>query len=108
MAKKPEDAAPSPRFTTKRIQVTIDQRPYTVVNMNAFDILIAGAPDWIAPKQKLDFTFLIAVGGREVGLPTYGVVLKNDASGLEVRYQAPNNRWRDLLAHVLTEENAKG
>ncbi|HVJ43295.1 MAG TPA: hypothetical protein VM639_17475 [Dongiaceae bacterium] len=107
MAKQPETAAPPLRFTTQRIQVSIDQRPFTIVNMNAFDVLIAGTPEWIAPKQKIDFTFMITVGGKEVGLPTYGVVLKNDASGLEVRYQAPNNRWRDLLTRVLTEENAK-
>jgi hypothetical protein len=106
MAKQPAAAAPAPRFTTQRIQVTIDQKAYAVVNMNVFDVLIAAAPDWIAPKQKLDFAFLITVGGKEVGLPTYGVVLKNDAAGLEVRYQPPNNRWRDLLARVITEENA--
>lgn len=107
MAKQPAAAAPAPRFTSKRIRVTIDQRPYDVVNMNVFDVLITGAPDWIAPKQKLDFSFLILVGGKEISLPTYGAVLKNDAAGLEVRYQAPNNRWRDLLARVITEENAK-
>jgi len=101
-------AAPSPRFTSSRIQVTIDQRPYAIVNMNMFDVLIAGAPDWIAPRQKLDFKFLLTLGGREVGLSTYGVVVKNDGAGLEVRYQAPNARWRDLLARVITEENSKG
>ena len=104
MAKAAQPAAPSPRFTTARIQVTIDQRPYAIVNMNAFDVLIAGAPDWIAQKQKLDFVFLITLGGKEIGLATYGVVLKNDQAGLEVRYQAPHTRWRDLLAQVLTEE----
>lgn len=106
MAKQPQASDPSPRFTSQRIAVTIDQKPYSIVNMNAFDVLISGAPDWISPKQKLDFTFVINVSGREVGLPTYGAVLKNDGAGLEVRYQAPNARWRDLLAKVITEENA--
>jgi hypothetical protein len=108
MAKTPAQGGTSPRFTTTRIQVTIDQNPYAVVNMNPFDVLIAGAPDWISPKQKIDFCFLISVGGREVSLPTYGAVLKNDGEGLEIRYQAPNDRWRDLLTRVLTEENSEG
>lgn len=108
MAKTPAAAAPAPRFTSKRIRVTIDQRPYDIVNMNVFDVLIAGAPNWIAPKQKLDFVFLLMVGGKEIGLPTYGAVLKNDGAGLEVRYQPPHARWRDLLARVITEENAQG
>jgi hypothetical protein len=43
-----------------------------------------------------------------VSLPTYGAVLKNDGEGLEIRYQAPNDRWRDLLTRVLTEENSEG
>lgn len=108
MAKTPAPAATSPRFTTTRIQVTIDQHPYPVVNMNPFDVLISGAPDWIAPKQKIDFSFVILVGGKEINLPTYGAVLKNDGDGLEIRYQAPNARWRELLTRVLTEENSEG
>ena len=107
MAKAAQPAAPSPRFTTSQIQVTIDQRHYAIVNMNAFDVLISGAPDWIDVKQKLDFVLLITLGGKEVGLPTYGVVLKNDRDGLEVRYQPPLARWRDLLARVLTEEGSE-
>lgn len=108
MAKQAAPATPPTRFRTKRIEVTIDRRPYAVVNMNAFDVLISGAPDWIAPKQKLDFSFVISVGGKEIVLPTYGAVLKNDSAGLEVRYQAPNARWRDILARVVAEESSKG
>ncbi|HEX9448438.1 MAG TPA: hypothetical protein VF920_10670 [Dongiaceae bacterium] len=107
MAKQPDPAAASPRFTTKRIQVSIDQRPYPVVNMNVFDVLISGAPEWIAQGQKIDFSFLIQLGGKEVILQTYGAVMKNNSAGLEIRYQSPNARWRDLLARVITEENAK-
>jgi hypothetical protein len=107
MAKPAQPEPASPRFTTSRILVTIDQQPFAIVNMNGFDVLITGAPDWIAPKQKLDFCFVVTVGGREASLPTYGVVLKNDEAGLEVRYQPPNNRWRDLLMRVLSEENRK-
>ena len=105
MAKEPE-AAGSSRFTSTRISVTIDQRPYPVTNMNAFEVLIGGAPDWISVRQKIDFTFHLQVGGRDVVLPTYGVVLKNDAGGLDVRYQAPNDRWRDLLTKMVKEEYA--
>ena len=108
MMKKPVPPAAGPlRFKTNRVQVTIDHNPYSIVNMNAFDVLIAGAPEWIAKKQKIDFTFLITAGGKEIGLSTYGAVLKNDGNGLEVRYQAPLPRWRDLLARVLIEENSK-
>jgi hypothetical protein len=108
MAKAPQPSAPSPRFTSALIQVTIDQRLHAIVNMNIFDVLIAGAPEWIAVKQRLDFVFLITVGGKEFHLPTYGVVMKNDEAGLEVRYQSPHSRWRDLLTRVLTEEHRQG
>ncbi len=107
MAREPSSVPEAPRFTTKQIHVTIDQKPYGIVNMNTFDVLIAGAPDWIVPKQKLDFSFFVTLNGKEMGLPTYGVVLKNDQAGLHIRYQAPNPRWRDLLVRVLTEENSK-
>lgn len=107
MAKAAQSQPVSPRFTTNRVQVTIDQRPFPIVNMNGFDVLIAGAPDWIVQRQKLDFCFVVAVGGKEASLPTYGVVLKNDAAGLEVRYQPPNARWRELLMRVISEENSK-
>ena len=103
MAKEPEVAG---RFTSTRISVTIDQRPYPITNMNPFEVLIGGAPDWITVRQKIDFTFHLQVGGRDVVLPTYGIVLKNDASGLEIRYQAPNDRWRDLLTKMVKEEYA--
>ena len=105
MANEPE-AGGSLRFTSARISVTIDQRPYPVTNMNAFEVLIGGAPDWIRIRQKIDFTFHLQVGGRDVVLPTYGVVTKNDGGGLEVRYQAPNDRWRDLLTKMVKEEYA--
>jgi hypothetical protein len=106
MAKQPEAAA-APRFTTKRIQVTIDQRPYPVVSMNVYDVLISGAPDWIVPGQRIDIAFLMLMGGKESIVPTYGAVVKNDAAGLEIRYQPPNARWREFLARVITEENAQ-
>ncbi len=37
-------------------------------------------------------------------LPTYGVVVRNDAKGLEVRYNAPALRWRDILARLISED----
>ena len=95
------------RFTSKRIQVMIDQKTYAIVNMNVYDMLIAGAPDWIAPKQKLDFSFVLTLNGKEMVLPTYGAVIRNDGSGLEVRYQQPNRNWRNILLNVLIEESGK-
>ena len=33
-----------------------------------------------------------------------GVVLRNDAQGLEMRYNAPALRWRDILARLIAED----
>jgi hypothetical protein len=107
MAEESSSAPAAPRFSTKQVYVTIDQKPYEIVNMNVYDVLIAGAPDWFVSKQKVDFSFFVTLGGKELALPTYGVVLKNDGAGLDIRYQAPSPRWRDLLVKVLTEENRK-
>ena len=102
-----QQSGPVPRFTTKQISVTIDQKPYQIVNMNVFEVVIAGAADWIAPKQKIDFSFVLTWKGKEHFLPTYGVVVKNDDHGLEIRYQPPNPRWRDILAQMLAEEKGE-
>ncbi|MET1029151.1 MAG: hypothetical protein ABWY00_18420 [Dongiaceae bacterium] len=101
-------ASAAPRFTPQYISVTIDQKPFEVVNMNVFDVLIAGASDWIAPKQKIDFCFVLTLKGKEFILPTYGVVLKNDDHGLEIRYRSPSTRWRDILVQALTVESGRG
>jgi hypothetical protein len=96
-----------PRFSLKCIQASIDMKVYPVVNMNIQDVLIGGAPDWIAPKQRLDFSFVLDLQGKERRLPTYGVVLSNTAQGLDVRYRPPTSQWRAILAKLLTEEGAR-
>ena len=75
--------APAGRVRLGNLYVMIDGRPYQIVNMNIVDVLIAGAPDWIAPRQKLDFSFVLSLDGKERALPTFGVVVRNDAQGLE-------------------------
>ncbi|HET6159136.1 MAG TPA: hypothetical protein VFE34_12370 [Dongiaceae bacterium] len=96
--------APAGRVRLGNLYVMIDGRPYQIVNMNIVDVLIAGAPDWIAPRQKLDFSFVLSLDGKERALPTFGVVVRNDAQGLEVRYNAPALRWRDILARLIAED----
>jgi hypothetical protein len=105
MAQQQATAPRVPRLTTKQVSVTIDQKLYEIVNMNMFDVLIAGAPDWIVPKQKIDFSFVVSLHGKELMLPTYGAVLTNSPQGLEIRYQSPSPRWREILVQALTEEN---
>ncbi|TXH35970.1 MAG: hypothetical protein E6Q98_13000 [Rhodospirillaceae bacterium] len=107
MKEKPASTSAAARFTTKRIQVMIDQKTYAIVNMNVYDMLVAGAPGWIAPRQKLDFSFVLMLKGKEMVLPTYGAVIRNDGRGLEVRYQQPNRNWRNILLNVLVEEGGK-
>ncbi|WP_119302998.1 hypothetical protein [Dongia deserti] len=96
--------APAGRVKLRNLSVMIDGRRHEIVNMNIVDVLIAGAPDWIAPRQKLNFTFVLSLEGKQRALPTYGVVVRNDAQGLEVRYNAPVLRWRDVLARLITED----
>ncbi|HVM85627.1 MAG TPA: hypothetical protein VMW18_17170 [Candidatus Binatia bacterium] len=97
-------ASTMPRFSLKCMQVAIDLKLYPVVSMNIQDVLIGGAPDWIAAKQRIDFSFVIDLQGKERRLPTYGVVITNDARGLDIRYRPPTSQWRAILAKLLTEE----
>ena len=94
-----------PRFTLKNMHVSIDKKPYQIANMNILEVLVADAPDWIAPKQRLEFSFVITLPDWERSLPTFGVVMKNSSAGLEVRYNPPNSSWRNILMKLLTEEN---
>lgn len=96
--------APAGRVKLGNIHVLIDGKPHEIVNMNIVDVLVAGAPDWIAPRQKIDFSFVITVDAHPRPLPTYGVVVRNDDKGLEIRYNAPALRWRDILAHLIAED----
>src|SRR3982750_3712989 len=68
-------ASALPRFTLKCMQVSIDLKIYPVVGMNIQEVMIGGAPDWIAPKQRVEFSLLsLGAGGgggggaRAVGL----------------------------------------
>jgi hypothetical protein len=96
----------SPRFSLKCVQAMIELKPYPIVNMNMGEVLIGGAPDWIAPRQRVDFSFSLDLRGKERRLPTYGVVLSNDSRGLDIRYIPPTGQWREILAKLLTDEAA--
>jgi hypothetical protein len=98
-------ASTLPRFALKCMRVSIDLKPYSIVGMNIQEVMISGAPDWIAPKQRLDFSFVIDLEGKERRLPTYGVVLTNDARGLDIRYRPPTSQWREILTRLITEES---
>jgi len=97
-------SAPAGRVKLGNLYVMIDGRRHEIINMNIVDVLVAGAPDWIAARQKLEFTFVLSLEGKERAMPTYGVVIRNDAKGLEVRYNAPALRWRDILARLIAED----
>ena len=97
-------ATSQPRFSLKCLRVAIDLKLYPIVGMNIQDVMVGGAPDWIAPKQPLDFSFVMDLQGKERRLPTYGVVLTNDSRGLDVRYRPPTSQWRAILTKLLTEE----
>jgi hypothetical protein len=100
--------APAGRVKLGNLSVMIDGRRHEIVNMNIVDVLVAGAPDWIAPRQRIEFTFVLSLDGKQRALPTYGVVVRNDKNGLEVRYNAPALRWRDILARLIAEDARKG
>jgi hypothetical protein len=82
----------------------IDGQSYQIAHLNIVDVLVAGAPDWIAPRQKIEFSFVLSLDGKQRALPTYGVVVRNDVNGLEIRYNAPALRWRDILARLIAED----
>ena len=107
MAKEQASAGPTVpqgRIKLKSLHVSIDQKPYQIVHMSIADVLIAGAPDWFAPRQRLDFSFIVTLGAGERVLPTYGMVVRNDAAGLEVRYTPPSLQWRDILTKLIQDE----
>lgn len=96
--------APAGRVRLSNLCVMIDGREHQIINMNIVDVLVAGAPNWIAPRQKIEFSFVLSLDGKPRALPTFGVVVRNDAQGLEVRYNAPALRWRDILARLIAED----
>ena len=93
-------SAPAGRVKLSNLYVMIDGRQHEIVNMNIVDVLVAGAPDWIAPRQKIEFSFVLSLDGKQRALPTYGVVVRNDAKGLEVRY---NGSFGVLVLNLFPE-----
>jgi len=104
MSSAPLTTAPAGRVKLGNLSVMIDGREHQIVNMNIVDVLVAGAPDWIAPRQKIEFSFVLSLDDKPRALPTFGVVVRNDAQGLEIRYNAPAMRWRDILARLISED----
>jgi len=94
----------SPRFTLKCMQVSIDLKIYPIVGMNIQEVMIGDAPDWIAPKQRIDFSFVMDLQGKERRLQTYGVVISNDSRGLDIKYRPPTTQWREILTKLLVDE----
>ena len=99
--------APAGRVKLSNLSVMIDGRQHEIVNMSIVDVLVKGAPEWIALRQKIDFTFVLSLDGKQRALPTYGVVVRNDSNGLEIRYNAPALRWRDILTRLISEDARK-
>ena len=97
-------ASALPRFTLKCMQVSIDLKIYPIVGMNLMEVMIGDAPDWIAPKQRIDFSFVMDLQGKERRLQTYGVVLSNDSRGLDIKYRPPTTQWREILTKLLVDE----
>jgi hypothetical protein len=87
------------------MQVSIDLKLYPIVGMNIQEVMVGGAPDWIAPKQRLDFSFVMDLQGTERRLQTYGVVISNDSRGLDIKYRPPTAEWRGILTKLITAEN---
>lgn len=103
-----QNAPPSPRFTLRNMHVLVDRKAQPIVNMNIQEVLLSGMPDWMAPGQRVEFSFVITLKDWERSLPTYGVVTKNDAGGCDIRYSPPLPSWRDILTKLLTEDARAG
>jgi hypothetical protein len=100
----PPAAQASPRFTLKCMHVMVDRKTHPIVNMNIQEVLIGGMPDWMSVGQRVEFSFVITLKDWERSLPTYGVVIKNDAAGLDIRYSPPLPSWRNILTKLLAED----
>ena len=83
------------------------------LNVTGADVADIHRGDWVvapaihAPKQRLDFSFVMDLQGKERRLQTYGVVLTNDSRGLDIRYRPPTAQWRGILTKLLTDENTR-
>lgn len=86
------------------MHVLVDRKAHPIVNMNIQEVLLGDMPDWMAPGQRIEFSFVITLKDWERSLPTYGVVTKNDASGCDVRYSPPLPSWRNILMKLLAED----
>jgi hypothetical protein len=99
---------PPGRIKLRALHVTIDHKTYQIVHMSIADVLVAGAPDWFAPRQKVEFSFILTLPAGERVLPTYGIVLRNGPDGLEMRYTPPSLQWRDILTRLIQDEMRAG
>lgn len=99
-----QNTQPLPRLSLKNMHVIVDRKAHPIVNMNIQDVLIGGMPDWMAVGQRVEFSFVITLKEWERSLPTYGVVIKNDSAGLDVRYTPPTPSWRNILMKLVSEE----
>lgn len=93
-----------PRLTLKNMYVMIDRKSHPIINMNIQDVLISGMPDWMAVGQRVEFSFVITLKEWERSLPTFGVVMRNDSQGCDVRYTPPTPSWRNILMKLISEE----
>lgn len=98
----------SPRFTLRNMHVMVDRKTYPIVNMNIQEVLIGGMPDWMAPGQRVEFSFVITLKNWERSLSTFGVVTKNDGTGVDLRYSPPLPSWRDILMKLIAEDSKPG
>jgi hypothetical protein len=97
-----------PRLTLKNMHVMLDRKQHPIINLNIQDVLIGDMPDWMAVGQRVQFSFVITLKEWERSLPTFGVVIKNDGGGCDVRYTPPTPSWRNILMKLVSEEARGG
>jgi hypothetical protein len=102
-----QTAQASPRFTLKNMHVMVDRKTHPVINMNIQEVLIGDMPDWMAPGQRVEFSFVITLKDWERSLPTFGVVTKNDGGKVDIRYSPPLPSWRNILMKLIAEDQKK-
>jgi hypothetical protein len=99
-----QNPQPMPRLTLKNMHVMIDRKMRPIINLNIQEVLVGGMADWIAVGQRVEFSFVITLQEWERSLPTFGVVLKNDSAGLDLRYTPPTPSWRNILMKLVTDD----
>lgn len=94
------------RVLVDDIDFRLDRRHCKVADISFDGMLVRGAPDWIVAGQLVHFSLAFPLHGRTLTVPGTGLVLRQDADGMALRYRTARSDWRAVLYAFFQERKA--